>query len=314
MINKFEFKDNEGITLGGLKWTLDKGQKPKAIVQISHGMVETIDRYSYFAEKLNEQGYAVYGHEHRGHGKYAFDIGEEGYLGKDGFKGLVDNVKLVTDIIKKENPEIPVILFGHSMGSFVAQRYAQVYGNELSGLILSGSNGQAPFGSSAGVFLSKLSMICFDKMHKGSLIDKLSFGTYNSKIKNPRTKFDWLSRSEESVDKYIENKYCGFVCTSAFYYELIKAIKFNTKKENVACVPKDLPIYILSGDDDPVGLYGKGVKKLYDLYKEADIKEVEMKLYEGGRHEMLNEINRDEVISDILTELPKLTREYACIS
>lgn len=308
MNQNFEFKDNEGVTLGGIKWLLDGDVKPKAIIQISHGMVETIDRYAYFAEKLNEQGYAVYGHEHRGHGKYAFDIGEQGYMGGNGFNGLVENVKRVTDIIKEENPGVPVILFGHSMGSFVSQRYAQVYGDEISGLILSGSNGQAPPLSSLGILISKMSMMINGKMHQSKFIDYLSFATYSKTIKKPRTKFDWLSRCEESVDKYLENKYCGFACTNSFYNELIKAIKFNIKKENVDKVPKELPIYILSGDDDPVGLYGKGVKKLYNLYKEAEVKNVKCKLYEGGRHEMLNEINKDEVINDILDHLPNLIR------
>ncbi|MSR90694.1 alpha/beta hydrolase [Inconstantimicrobium porci] len=305
---EFTFKDKENKSIRGYKWTLDNSKIPKAVVQISHGMVETISRYDYFAEKLNEAGYIVYGHEHRGHGKVAEENNELGYLGESGFSALVENVHDVTDIIKKEYPGVPVILFGHSMGSFVSQRYIQLYGDEIKAVILSGTNGKPPFGTSLGILLSGLECKIRGAKHTSNFIDKLCFGNYNKKIKEKRTAVDWLSRDTQQVDKYLNDRLCGFVCSASFYNELFKALKKNVKKENVNKVPKNLPIYIFAGDCDPVGNYGKGILNLYGIYKKADVKDVSYKLYNGGRHEMLNEINRDEVISDIIDKLNDFSR------
>lgn len=304
MKSEFIFADKEKKIIHAYKWTLENNMKPKAIVQIAHGMAETMARYDYFAQKLNEAGYCVYGNDHRGHGNTAATKEELGFLAdKDGFNLMVDDLYELTQIIKKENKGIPVILLGHSMGSFLVQRYIQIHGDELKGVFLSGSNGIPPIGTSMGIIIAKVERIIRGKNHKSRLMDKLLFSSYNKRVKTNVTEFDWLSTDEKEVDKYIKDPLCGFICSTSFYYELLKGVKHNFKSERLSAIPKDLKIHIMSGEEDPVGNYGKGVIQLYTIYHNLGVEKVTYKLYKGGRHEILNEVNKDEVIKDILTKM-----------
>ena len=213
---------------------------------------------------------------------------------------MVDNMKELTDIIKKEYSGIPFILFGHSMGSFLSQRYAQKYGKELDGLILSGTNGKPIWATNIGVKVANFEVKRKGEAEKSILIDKLSFGNFNKKFKPNRTGFDWLCSVPEEVDKYIEDEYCGFVCTTSFYRDLFKGMLSIHKKENLNSFPKDLPVYIFAGDKDPVGQFGKGIIDLNNILKENGMKNVQYRLYKDGRHEMLNEYNKDEVIDETI--------------
>lgn len=300
---EFYFKGAENIDIHVYKWE-DEEVTPKGVVQIAHGMSETAQRYQYFAEKLTKDGYIVYINDHRGHGKTANTLDKVGYLAdKDGFTCLVNDMNTLTNIIKEENKGLPLYLFGHSMGSFASQRYIMEYGQKIDGLILSGSNGKHGLKLNIVEKLINYEINKNGRWYRSKRIDNLIFGGNNRGFKPSRTEFDWLSRDEKEVDKYLEDPFCGVLFTCGFFYDFIKGLQEVENEENLKKVPLDLPIYIMSGDKDPVGKNGKGVLRLRDRYISLGVKDVSCKLYKGGRHEMLNEINKDEVIEDILTWL-----------
>lgn len=302
MIEKpFTFKSQEGTEIYTYKWIPEGNIEIKGVVQIAHGMSETAIRYERFARKLTENGYIVYIHDHRGHGKTAKTIENVGYLAdKDGFKWLVEDLHQLSRIIKKENPSLPLFLLGHSMGSFVTQKYVMLYGSELKGAILSGSNGKQGILVDIGMLFARREIRKHGRRAKSSKLNNMFFGNYNNDFKPTRTEFDWLSRDNDEVDKYINDPFCGTIFTAGFFYDFLVGLKEVADKNNLKCIPKDLPIYIFSGDKDPVGNCGKGIIKLFNSYKKLNIKDVTYKLYKDGRHEMLNEVNREEVMKDIL--------------
>ena len=289
----------DGLEIQCYAWKEVEPLKVKGVVQIAHGMVEHAARYQRFAKYLNSQGYLVYANDHRGHGKTAGKPEDVGYLGdKDGFERMVQDCHQLTEMIKKEHPDLPLYFFGHSMGSFITQRYIQEFGKEIKGAILSGSNGSSPIFGVAKI-IAKGEIKKNGPKGKSEKMNKLSFGSYNDNFKPNRTDYDWLSRDNAEVDKYIADPYCGSVCSSQFYYDFMDGLVTIFKKSNVNNVPKDLPLLIISGSLDPVGAQGKGVTKLKNMYDKVGIKDVTMKLYPDARHEILNEINRDEVMNDI---------------
>ncbi|HIF5161384.1 TPA: lysophospholipase, partial [Clostridioides difficile] len=296
----FTFKGEEGLDIYTYKWEDENIKKPKAVIQIAHGMAETAQRYETFAKVLTKNGYIVYINDHRGHGKTAKIIENVGHLAeKEGFRCLVEDMYTLTNIIKKENEDLPIYLFGHSMGSFASQRYIMDYSNNLSGLILCGSNGKQ------GIILNLAHLIInreikkYGRRFKSNKINNLIFGGEIIR-RNEKTKFDWLSRDKEQVEKYINDPFCGVVCSCGFFYDLVQGLKEIEDKENLKKVPLDIPIYIISGDKDPIGKNGKGVLRLRDRYIKLGVKDVTCKLYKDGRHELLNEINREEVFEDII--------------
>ena len=300
-MKEFSFIDNEGLEIACYKWENDS-KKIKGVVQLVHGMAEHAKRYDYFARKLVEAGFIVYAHDHRGHGNTAKNKEDLGYIAdNEGFELQVKNVKEYHDIIKKENEDLPMILFGHSMGSFICERFIEKYSEDIDSVILCGSNGKPMQFTKAGVMVSKAQIMVSGRRAKSKLMNTLSFGSFNSAFKPNRTGFDWLCSDEAEVDKYINDDKCGFICSASFYYDFIKGLWSIHEKENLKAISKELPIFIISGDKDPVGDYGKGVIKLNDTYKEIGIKDVSYKLYKDGRHEILNEINKDEVINDVIT-------------
>lgn len=299
-MEQYNFKNKENSTIIYYKW--GNNTKPKAIIQLAHGMSEWAARYDYFANKLVEEGYLVYGNDHCGHGKSSENIDKLGYLnGNDKFYTMVEDIKHLNDIIKNENKDIPIILFGHSMGSFLSQRYLEEYGDTIDGLILSGSNGKPKFFTKIGLLVCKLEILLKGTGNRSKLMDKLSFGGFNSSVKNPQTDFDWLCSEKAEVDKYIKDEFCGFIYPTEFYQDLINGLWDIHKEENLNKIKKiDIPIYILAGDRDPVGYFGKGILNLYNTYKKLGVKDLNYKLYKEGRHEMLNEINKDVVIKEIV--------------
>ncbi len=280
-------------SISGVKWTLEK---KKGIVVISHGMAEHIERYDYFAKKLNDEGFEVYGINHLGHGDAIDNI--KGHWPKHGFYKCEENLNLLIKEVSKQ--KLPVFLFGHSMGSFITQQYLIDHSKEIKGAIISGTN-KMGFIAKAGKIMATLVPSKLDKPCK--FMDGISFGSYNKNFEPARTKFDWLSRDTKQVDKYIADPLCGYVCTKGFYMGFMEGLS-NINK-NTDKIRKDIPIYIMSGDKDPVGENGKGPQALYDTYKELGIKDVSIDLYKDGRHEMLNETNKDEVIKNIITWLKK---------
>lgn len=273
----------------------DNVKNPKGIVQIIHGMAEHSERYREFAEHLNKERYIVCADDHRGHGKSATHEREFGYLGKDGFNKVVEEEHMITEFMKKEYSDLPINIFAHSFGSFVGQEYITRYSNEINSIILSGTAKQDGIDIKLGYIVASIQRKLFDDKSKAKLIDKLSFGSFNKKVENPQHKFAWLTRDVREVEKYNNDEFCGFISTIDFYYNLFGGLKNLYNEEKLQKINKELPILVLAGDKDPVGKYGKSILALHKQYKDLGINKAEVKLFEEGRHELLNETNKLEV-------------------
>lgn len=284
----------------------DQVEKQKGVVLIFHGMAEHSGRYENFAKHLNLNGYIVYANDLRGHGKTAHSVDELGYIGEDGFNRIIEDEHNLLDDIKKKYPDLPVIVLGHSFGSLLAQDFITKHGNEISGVILSGSTKKEGMLISSGIMITSLFSKLFGKRKKIKLLDIITFYNYNKGIENPESKFAWLSRDEKIVKKYEEDPYCGTLFPIGFFFYLSKALGTLYDDKKLAAIPKDLPIFIISGSQDPFGEYGKGTTKLYEMYKALNIKDVKLKLYEGGRHEIINEVNKEQVYEDIIHWLDRI--------
>ncbi len=274
--------------------------EPKALLLIAHGMAEYALRYNFIAQHFVEAGFAVYAFDERAHGNAVETIEEQGISGPDWFYQQIADILVAVTDLRKKHPEKKLFLLGHSMGSFICQRYFQLHGNSVDGLILSASNGKQDPLMGAGITLAWLQMNIYGARYKSHLIDRLSFGKFNAAFKPNRTTNDWLSRDQKEVDKYVADPHCGFVCTASFYYDFFRGIRDAFKKENINTVPKDIPVYAFAGDKDPVGLKGKGFLQLIENWKNAGVKDISFHLYKDGRHEMMNEINREEVLGNII--------------
>jgi alpha-beta hydrolase superfamily lysophospholipase len=269
---------------------------PKAIVIIAHGMSETAVRYDLFARFLAEAGYAVYMNEHAGHGVHAETLGY--FAEKNGMEYLIKDMKSLQDEATTAYPGMPVFLFGHSMGSFLSRRYITKYGDALAGCILSGTAGD---NSALGLakFLSSTQKAIKGPKSPGVLITKIAFGSYTNKIDKPVNAAAWLTRDDDICFKYAADPYMGFPFTAAGYLDMFTLMGQVSGMKWAKQVPIELPIFIFSGDADPVGGYGKGVKQVHSRLREVGVKDLKMKLYPEGRHEMLNELNKEEVFADI---------------
>ena len=271
---------------------------PRAVVQILHGLAEHIDRYDRFAAACNGRGFAVVGHNHRGHG--GRDDGVPGHFGDSGgWSRIVDDVARVDASIGSEFPDVPRILFGHSMGSYIAQSYVMRYAPALAALVLSGSTMPRRGEVRVARWLARLIMAFRGPRGSGRLFDRMSFGQFNERFAPNRTEFDWLSRDEAEVDKYVADPLCGAPATVGLWYELFGGLLEISDPRNVARVRTALPILITGGEVDPVG-GAAALEKLAAAYRETGHERVTLTLYEQGRHEMLNEINRDRVTADWL--------------
>ncbi|GGF85491.1 alpha/beta hydrolase [Paenibacillus aceti] len=296
----FTFGNDAGQQVFVYHWCPDDTTLPlRGVVQIAHGMAETAKRYARFAEALTGAGFLVYAGDHRGHGLTAADESELGWPGKDGLNGMVRDLTKLGDLIREKHPMLPLFLLGHSMGSFLTQKMMYAAPELYTGFILSGTNGPRPF-LSFGDGLARLQMKLQGPSHPSVFLNALSFGSFNRQFRPVRTAFDWLSRDEAEVDKFIADPYCGFLCSAEFFQGLFGILREIHRPDHLCRIPKDKPVYIFCGEQDPVGLSGAGVKKLAQLYEQLEIKDLEVKLYPGGRHEMLNEINRDEVTRDVI--------------
>ena len=272
----------------------------KAVMQIAHGMAEHLERYEKFADFLTSNGFAVYINDHLGHGKSVTSDAELGYFGKkDGWKAFVEDCHKLTVIAKEENPGKPVVFFGHSMGSFVARAYAYKYSKDIACAVFCGTSGANPLAGVGKVLAGAIAGVKGDH-HRSKLIDKMSFGTYNDRTAK-RTPFDWLSIDEKNIDDYIADPYCGFLFTASGSKDLVSILAFVSSKEWYQGFNKSLPVFLIAGGEDPVGAYGKGVKEVCDGLKAAGVEDVTMKLYDGYRHEILNEPDLFPVVAgDIL--------------
>lgn len=281
----------------------------KGIVQISHGMAEYSNRYARFALELCKAGYAVFVSDHIGHGSSVTDRDMLGFFGEiEGEEHFVEDLKSLTDIIKSEYPDLPFFMFGHGMGSLIARKYTAKYGYLLDGVIYGGTSGENP-ALGIGIQLANALIKQNGSMHRSEVLDVIAFGAYNRKTEK-RTENDWASRDEAEVDKFNADELCGYTYTASGMKALFTLLKQVSSKRWYNTVPLSMPIYLISGTMDPVGDYSKGVNEVYKNLKKTGHKNVSIKLYEGARHEILNEINRDEVYADIIDWLNEKSEKH----
>ncbi|MBR3766821.1 MAG: lysophospholipase [Clostridia bacterium] len=298
--NEYRFHSNTGITDIYVQSIVPSNKNEvKGIISIVHGMAEHTDRYKDIAEYLCKKGYAVFMHDHAGHGKSVKDNDDLGYFGEnDGNEKIVDDVKNAVELAKKHYPDVPLIIWGHSMGSFVTRRFIAKYPDIADAAIICGTSGANP-AAPLGISIAKLIAKLLGTRHRSKLLDTMAFGTYNKKFTGD-TGFEWLSVNEENVKTYVEDKLCGYNFTAYGFKDLFSLLASISTNDWYNEVPKDLPIYLIAGDMDPVGNYGKGVTEVYNKLRSSGHTNVSIKLYKGLRHEIHNEKNRQTVLDDIL--------------
>lgn len=274
--------------------------RPVAVLQIIHGMAEYIERYEETAKFFADRGFVVTGEDHLGHGKTVAEGDVYGYFCRqDPATMVVRDVHRLKKMTQAQYPGTPYFLLGHSMGSFILRNYLCRYGTGIQGAVIVGTGMQSAgmvYGAKA---VAGLQRVFLGGRHVSRLLDKLAFGSYNKRIENPRTESDWISRNAENVDKYNADPLCGFVFTVNGFQTLFELIARIRKKKNLQKVPKGLPIFFVSGAQDPVGDYGEGVKRAYASLDAVGLKHLALKLYEGDRHEILNETDAEKVRQDI---------------
>ena len=304
---EFTFPSADGVTaIHAVEWVPEG--PVRAVLVVSHGVAEYILRYRGLAEYLTERGFAVAGHDHLGHGGSVASKEDYGYFGRpDGNRLLLEDIHAVTRWAKAlpELAGLPWFLLGHSMGSFYARQYICEYGDELAGAILMGTGWQPRAAVLGGRALCHL-LAAFKGWHyRSRLVNSLAFGSYNRSFEPARTPNDWLNRDANEVDRYRAEERCSFIFTLNGYDSLFTGLARLCDKKLLARVPRDLPLLFLAGEDDPVGDKGRGVRKAAQSLREAGVRQIEVKLYPGARHELLVELNRREVFEDIRAFIEK---------
>lgn len=294
----YDSRDNEN-KIHGMKWIPDK-DKPVCILQIIHGMAEYIERYDDFADFMAEKGILVVGEDHLGHGKSVGENGTYGYFcERDAATVVVRDSHRLKKMTQEKYPGVPYIIMGHSMGSFILRNYLCRYGTGIQGAIIIGTGMQPKRVLIMGKITTAIQKIFLGSKHIAKMVDTITFGSYNKMIAQRRTELDWLTKDEKVVDAYIEDPLCGFTFTVNGFQTIFELVSRLGKKENLEKMPKELPVIFLSGDKDPVGDFGKGVKKAYQSFIDVGMKNVQMKLYKDDRHEIINETDRMKIYEDI---------------
>ncbi len=299
MSNSFVYLSKDGETLiNAVEWKPEG--EPKAVLQICHGMLEYIKRYDHFASYMKDQGFYIVGNDHLGHGLSVKSESRYGFFHeKCGNAYLLGDINELRKITQKKYPNLPYFILGHSMGSFLIRQYMALEGENLNGVILLGTGYTPKETLQMGMNMCKTIAATSGWDCRSIIVRNVVFGSYNKRIKNPNGSTDWISRDEEVVNNYNNDPWCTFDFTVNGYYNLFYSIRDAQNPDTIKHIPKELPILLASGTEDPVGSYGKGVTQVYDLYRDIGIKDLEIKLYQDYRHEILNEIDRDIVYSDI---------------
>lgn len=292
----FYIPSSGGDQLHCRKWLPES--HPRAVVQIVHGIAEHIGRYDHFARFLAAHGYVVVAEDHMGHGG-SITNGTQGYF-TGGWMNAVEDVKALHDRTALEYPGIPYVILGHSMGSFLLRTYLYTYPDALDAAILSGTGWESPATLKAGLLLCKLEEKRLGETKTSPLLNNVIFGTYNKAFKPNRTPNDWICSVDAVVDKYQADPLCGFDATIGLARDMLGGIRKNEQPENLKKMNHALPVLFVSGGKDPVGGMSKGVLACIDAFKRNGLRDITIRLYPQGRHEMLNEVNRDEVYADIL--------------
>ncbi len=296
---KTEQKTTEAPDGAVLAWRLwrPEGGQVRGVMQICHGMAEHGGRYERLARRLIADGFAVAAADMRGHGLTA---GPRGHLAdRDGWRLAVDDVALLAGELNREFPSLPLFLFGHSMGSFIVQDALTSHAGRWRGAILSATSGRPPALAVLGRLLARFERMRLGPRGTSALMRRMSFDDFNRAFRPNRTAFDWLSRDEAEVDAYIADPFCGFDCTVQLWIDMLDALGGLSRPERLAMLANDLPVLLIAGSRDPVSAGGRGTRTLADAYRKAGLDDVTVKIYDGGRHELLNETNREEVMADI---------------
>jgi alpha-beta hydrolase superfamily lysophospholipase len=302
----FILRASDGVDLFVRRW-LPAGA-PKAVLQIAHGLAEHSERYARLAEALTGAAYATYANDHRGHGHTAKAPAELGFLAKrEGWRKCLDDLLMLNRHVAGEHPGAPIFLLGHSMGATMAQQFITEHGDSIAGVILSGPNGQPTAMAGIGRLITCVERLRLGRRGYSALIGKLTFGAFNKPFAPTRTEFDWLSRDPAEVDKYVADPLCGFPASVELWRELLAAWAKISRPASYERIPKDLPVYVIAGKRDPVSAGGRQIKPMLAAFRAAGVKNVECRIYADARHELLNEINRDEVTRDLIEWLDSVT-------
>lgn len=299
MKREFRYLSKDGVTeIHGVEW-IPEG-KVLGVLQICHGMKEYINRYQEFARYCSSRGFYVVGHDHLGHGLSISKEENHGFFHEtDGNEILLEDIHTLQQMAKEQYPNLPYFLMGHSMGSFLVRQYISRYGRSLSGAIIMGSAWKDFISLFCGLGLCKILGMWKGWHYRSRLVEKIAFSGYNRRWKPEKTEFDWLSREEQVVEDYLRDSLCNYAFSVNGYYNLFLSILKSEQSSTIGRMPKWLPLFLVAGAEDPVGGFGKGVYKLEAVYKKAKMKRVFLKLYEGARHEILNEEQRRETYQDI---------------
>lgn len=299
MKQEMYFPSADGETqIHAVEWI--PGGEIRAVLQIVHGMVEYIDRYDEFARYLNERGYYVVGHDHLGHGESVTGDGRHGYFHKtDGNACVIADIRYLRQKTREKYPDVPYFILGHSMGSFLTRQYLKTCESDFSGAVIMGTGNKPGLLLAAGKLICKVVGALKGDDYRSAFVNNMAFGGYNRRFRPTRTAMDWLTKDEEIVDKYLKDPYCTFVFTVNAYYHMFCGMQTLLKSGNLENIRKELPVFFVAGQDDPVGSFGKDVEKVCRKYRACGIRDVELKLYKGDRHEILNETDREQVYGDI---------------
>lgn len=293
MRTDFYYPSSGAGSIHGCCW-LPEGE-PKAVIQIVHGIAEFVERYDEFACYLTSLGCLVVAEDHMGHGQSIGKAGIQGYFHGGWFAAVEDTCQLIRDT-RREYPDIPYILLGHSMGSFMVRTILCQYPDcGITAAIISGTGWMPKAVLQLGQTMCKV----FPEQEPNEKLQKLVFGSYNARVEHPNTPYDWLSRDKEIVRQYIEHPLCGFTATAGLMRDMMMGMAYIQERKNLLQMKKDLPVFFVAGGDDPVGNYGQGVHQTVEAFKKAGMERVDVKIYPLCRHEILNEINRKDVFEDI---------------
>lgn len=300
MKREFYYPSRDGETqIHAVEW-IPEGEV-KAILQMCHGMMEHIERYHDFAEFLSGQGIYVVGHDHLGHGKSVTSSEKLGFFyDGDGNACVIADIQQLRVQTEKKYPNVPYFMLGHSMGSFLLRQYLGLYSGGLAGAIIMGTGEQPDLVLGAGKLVCKIIAAFKGWSHRSAFVNSLAVGGYEKKMGKA-----WLSKNAENVERYAKDPLSGFMFTVNAYYHMFDGMSKMNKQEKEEKMGKSLPIFFVAGSEDPVGNCGKGVQNVYNKYKKSGYQDVELKLYEGDRHEILNEDDRDVVYRDILNWIEK---------
>jgi alpha-beta hydrolase superfamily lysophospholipase len=278
-----------------------KNEQPKAAVQIAHGLAEHAARYARLAEALNSAGYAVYGNDHRGHGRTVKSADDLGFFAeRDGWRKCVDDLWQLNRHVAAMYPGLPIILLGHSMGATLAEQFMGDHGDALAGVVLSGANGKPTSLAKIGSAITRAERLRLGARGKSKLVQSLIFDAFNKKFAPTRTAFDWLSRDPSQVDKYVADPLCGFSATVQLWLDLLGGWAAVSRAAHRNRVPKALPIYLIAGGRDPVSGNTRQLGPWMAEYRAAGIVNLAHTFYPDARHELFNETNRDEVTADLI--------------